>query len=79
MIVKEIIRPIRNQMPSYGTRKLYNDVKLNLKKHNVDMGRDKFFQTLKRKSLVGKKDQKIPYYHGFQTLLLYITKPYQRP
>jgi len=58
MIVKEIIKPIRNLMPNYGGKKLYLDVKQDLIKHNVDMGRDNFFKLLRENHLLVKKTKR---------------------
>ena len=40
--IKELIKPIRNKMPRYGTEKLHLDIKDDLVKNNIKMGRDAF-------------------------------------
>lgn len=42
--IKKIIEPIRKKMPRYGTKKLHLDIKDDLKKHNIKMGRDAFLK-----------------------------------
>ncbi len=42
--IKELIRPIREDMSRYGTRKLYLDIKNDLDILNIKMGRDAFFR-----------------------------------
>ena len=43
-MIKEMIKPIRRKMPRYGAEKLYLDIKDNLTKHNIKMGRDGFLK-----------------------------------
>lgn len=42
-------------MPKYGGKKLYLDIKKDLIKQNVDMGRDNFFKLLRENHLLVKK------------------------
>lgn len=58
MIIKEIIKPVRDLMPNYGGRKLYNYVKQDLIKYHVDMGRDNFFKLMRENHLLVKKTKR---------------------
>ena len=42
IIIKELIKPIRNDMPRYGGEKLHLDLKDQLADNNIKIGRDKF-------------------------------------
>jgi len=42
--IKKLIAPIRKKMPRYGTEKLHLDIKDDLKKNNIKMGRDAFLK-----------------------------------
>ena len=55
MKIKELITPIRQKMARYGAKKLYLDIKDDLQKNNIKMGRDKFFHFLKYHNLLIKK------------------------
>ena len=43
-LIKQMIEPIRNKMPRYGTEKLHLDIKDKLKQNNIKMGRDRFLK-----------------------------------
>lgn len=47
MIIKELIKPIRDDMPRYGGEKLHLDLKDDLKKHKIKIGRDGFLKFLR--------------------------------
>ena len=42
--IKKMIEPIRKKMPRYGTEKLHLDIKDDLAKNNIKMGRDAFLK-----------------------------------
>ena len=42
--IKKLVEPIRKKMPRYGTKKLHLDIKEDLKKLSIKMGRDAFFK-----------------------------------
>lgn len=54
-IIKDLIRPIRKKMSTYGTRKLHLDLADNLREHNIKMGRDKFFRFAKEHRLLVRR------------------------
>lgn len=58
MTIKDIIKPIRHLMPKCGGRKLYHDIKNDMIKQNVDMGRDRFFKLLRENHLLIKKTKR---------------------
>jgi hypothetical protein len=41
-------------MPRYGTEKLHLDINDDLKKNNIKMGRDKFFEVLRKQQFAHK-------------------------
>ena len=56
--IKEIIRPIRQLMPRYGTEKLHLDIKHSLKEQNIKMGRDKFLRFCRERHLLVPKTKR---------------------
>jgi putative transposase len=42
--IKKLVEPIRKKMPRYGTEKLHLDIKDDLAKNNIKMGRDAFLK-----------------------------------
>lgn len=57
-IIKELIKPIRERMPRYGGEKLHLDVKGDLVKNNIKMGRDGFCRFLKNNHLLVPKTKR---------------------
>lgn len=57
-IIKELIRQIRDKMPRYGTEKLHLDIKDELKKRNIKMGRDSFLKFARFNHLLVKKTKR---------------------
>jgi putative transposase len=55
------IDAIRKHQPRCGGRKLYMDIEPFLKQHNISMGRDKFFDLLKRNKLLVRKTKRNVY------------------
>ena len=55
ILIKEMIAPIRQVMPKYGGKKLYLDIKDELIKQDIKMGRDNFFTLLRMNHLLVKK------------------------
>jgi hypothetical protein len=67
---------IRKQQPRCGGRKLFIMLTPFFKQHNIMMGRDKFFDLLKRnKLLIRKTKRNIYIYHYEQTSLLSLSQP----
>lgn len=58
MIIKELIKPIRNEMPRYGGGKLYLDLKKQLADNNIKIGRDKFQKFLRINHLLVPKTKR---------------------
>ncbi|WP_370640716.1 IS3 family transposase, partial [Flavobacterium sp. SM15] len=58
IIIKKLIAPIRKKQTRYGGRKLYLDIKNDLEKRNIKMGRDGFFRFLKAHQLLVKKTKR---------------------
>ena len=56
--IKELIRPIREDMSRYGTRKLYLDIKNDLDNLNIKMGRDAFFRFARHHRLLVPKTKR---------------------
>jgi transposase InsO family protein len=54
-LIKQMIEPIRNKMPRYGTEKLHLDIKDKLKQNNIKMGRDRFLKFCRRHHLLVKR------------------------
>lgn len=52
------IDAIRKYQPRCGGRKLYMDIEPFLKQHHISMGRDKFFELLKRNKLLVRKTKR---------------------
>jgi putative transposase len=50
--IKKLVEPIRKKMPRYGTEKLHLDIKDDLKKNNIKMGRDAFLKFARRHRLL---------------------------
>jgi transposase InsO family protein len=57
-MIKEMIKSIRQDMPKYGGKKLYHDLKEDFKNHDIKMGRDNFFQLLRENHLLVKKTKR---------------------
>ena len=57
VMIKEMIKPIRRKMPRYGAEKLYLDIKDNLTKHNIKMGRDGFLKFCRPYRLLGERGE----------------------
>ena len=56
--IKKMIEPIRKKMPRYGTEKLHLDIKDNLTKHNIKMGRDGFLKFCRAHHLLVPKTRR---------------------
>ncbi len=56
--IKQLIAPIRKLMPRYGTQKLHLDLKLQLKKLRIKIGRDKFLQFCREQHLLVPKTRR---------------------
>jgi putative transposase len=59
--ILEQIDAIRNQQPRCGGRKLFIELQTFFKEHNISMGRDKFFDLLKRNKLLVRKTKRNVY------------------
>jgi transposase InsO family protein len=57
-IIKQMIQPIRNKMPRYGTEKLHMDLKDKLKQNNIKMGRDRFLKFCRQQNLLVPKTRR---------------------
>ena len=57
-IIKKLIEPIRKKMPRYGGEKLWLDLKDDLAKQNIKMGRDQLMTFLREHHLLVKKTKK---------------------
>jgi putative transposase len=58
VIIKELIKPIRNKMKRYGTEKLHLDIKEDLVKNNIKMGRDAFLRFARNHRLLVPKTKR---------------------
>jgi putative transposase len=54
-VILDLIKPIRKRMSRVGTIKLYDMIKNDMTKHNVNMGRDKLFTFLRQEKMLVKK------------------------
>jgi putative transposase len=52
-----LIAPIRHLMSQYGVKKVYLDIKDNLVKNNIKMGRDQFFKFMRTHKLLIRKSK----------------------
>lgn len=50
--IKKLVDPIRKKMPRYGTEKLHLDIKDDLEKNNIKMGRDAFLKFARQHRLL---------------------------
>lgn len=50
--IKQLVEPIRKKMPRYGIEKLHLDIKDDLKKAGIKMGRDAFLRFARRNHLL---------------------------
>ena len=57
-IIKQMIEPIRNKMPRYGTEKLHLDLKDKLKQNDIKMGRDRFLKFCRQHQLLVPKTKR---------------------
>ena len=57
-IIKEMIEPIRNKMPRYGTEKLHLDLQEKLREKNIKMGRDRFLKFCRQHHLLVPKTKR---------------------
>jgi transposase InsO family protein len=57
-MIKEFIKPIREEMQTCGGKKLHLHIQDDLKLHNIKMGRDKFFTLLRVNHLLVKKTKR---------------------
>jgi putative transposase len=74
-LILQEIDAIRKHQPRCGGRKLYMELELFFKQHNISMGRDKFFKLLKRNKLLVRKTKRNVYttmskhhYHRYPNL-----------
>jgi transposase InsO family protein len=51
-IIKEMIEPVRNKMPRYGTEKRHLDLQDQLKQNNIKMRRDRFLKFCRQHHLL---------------------------
>jgi transposase InsO family protein len=58
MIIKDLIKPIRNDMPRYGGIKLHLDLKDQLLDNDIKIGRDKFLKFLRFNHLLVPKTKR---------------------
>ena len=58
MIIFKLIKPIRGLQARYGCAKLYLDIKDDLIKNGIKMGRDKFYAFMRNYGLLIKKTKK---------------------
>jgi transposase InsO family protein len=69
-VVLEMVRDIRKRHPRMGGKKLYKWIKPDIEKGGIKMGRDKFFELLRREGLLVKRKRKYVYttdsYHHFR-------------
>ncbi|WP_291865228.1 IS3 family transposase [Maribacter sp.] len=57
-IIRQLVRDCRNKVGQQtGGKKLHDHLKNELKKHNIKMGRDKFFEFLRNHKLLIKKNK----------------------
>lgn len=56
--IKEMIRPIRQDMPRYGTEKLHQDIQPLLEKKHIKIGRDKFLRFCRENHLLVPKTKR---------------------
>ncbi len=56
--IKKLIAPIRKKMPRYGTEKLHLDIKDDLVKENIKMGRDSFLKFARHHYLLVPKTRR---------------------
>ena len=54
-VVLMLVQEIRHKMPKIGGKKLYNMIYPDLKRENIKMGRDKFFDLLRTNGLLNKR------------------------
>ena len=54
-VILDLIKPIRKRMSRVGTIKLYDMIKNDMAKNNVNMGRDKLFTFLRQEKMLVKK------------------------
>ena len=58
MIIFQLIKPLRHLQARYGCAKLYLDIKVDLIKNGIKMGRDKFYAFMRNYNLLVKKTKK---------------------
>ena len=58
LIILELIKPIRHLQARYGCAKLYLDIKDDLIKNGIKMGRDKFYDFMRNYNLLVKKTKR---------------------
>ena len=58
MIILDLIKPLRHLQARYGCAKLYLDIKPDLIKNDIKMGRDKFYTFMRNHNLLVKKSKK---------------------
>ena len=58
LIIFELIRPIRHLQAQYGCAKVYLDIKDDLIKNGIKMGRDKFYAFMRNYGLLIKKTKR---------------------
>jgi transposase InsO family protein len=56
--VRQLIKPIRELMPRYGTEKLHLDIQEELRERNIKMGRDAFLKFCRRNRLLVPKTKR---------------------
>ena len=54
-VILDLIKPIRKRMSRVGTIKLYDMIKNDMAKNNINMGRDKLFTFLRQEKMLVKK------------------------
>ena len=58
MIIFQLIKPLRRLQARYGCAKLYLDIKVDLIKNGIKMGRDKFYAFMRNYNLLVKKTKR---------------------
>ncbi len=74
-LILEQIDTIHKQQPRCGGRKSFIMLTSFFEKHNICIGRDKFFELLKRNKLLIRKTKREGLYHYEQTSLLPLSLP----
>lgn len=58
VMIKQLIEPIRQKMPRYGTEKLHLDLCDKMRQHNIKMGRDRFLSFCRQHCLLVRRTKR---------------------